>query len=156
MEQFSSPLPAALWGKPEARALVRGDAAHASLMGEVLFYPWLSGTLVLIRATGLPGSGFLGFHIHTTGDCCTGGDVPFHCAGGHFDPTGAMHPNHAGDLPVLLSAGGNALMLVYTDRFRPADVVDRAVILHDMPDDYRSQPAGDSGGRIGCGAIEAV
>ena len=44
-------------------------------------------------------------------------------------------------------------MTVYTDRFRPCDVTGRSVIIHQMPDDYRSQPAGDSGERIGCGII---
>ncbi len=143
-------------GQPAARALVRGSPAYPALLGEVLFYPFQGGSLLLVRVAGLPGDGFFGFHIHEYGDCCDGGDQPFHCAGGHYNPAGRPHPDHAGDLPVLLANDGLAYTIVYTGRFRPEEVVGRSVIIHDMPDDYRSQPAGDSGSRIGCGAIEAV
>lgn len=143
-------------GQPAARALVMGDGAHPDLRGEVLFYPYQEGSLLLVRMTGLPADGFFGFHIHELGDCCTGGDIPFHCAGGHYNPGGASHPYHAGDLPVLLSSGGRAYMILYTGRFRPQEVVGRSAVIHAQADDYRSQPAGDSGERIGCGEIEAV
>lgn len=96
-------------GRPAARALLCGSNAHPGLRGEALFYPYQDGTLLLIRALGLPGDGFYACHIHALGDCCTGGDVAFHCAGPHYDPEGREHPNHAGDLPVLLSSGGRAL-----------------------------------------------
>ena len=105
-------------GRPAARALLCGSNAHPGLRGEALFYPYQDGTLLLIRALGLPGDGFYACHIHALGDCCTGGDVAFHCAGPHYDPEGREHPNHAGDLPVLLSSGGRALSLVYTGHRR--------------------------------------
>ncbi len=152
MEQQVFPFP-----PPVARALLRGDAALPGLMGEVLFSPYGRGTLVTARAVGLPTPGFLGFHIHERGDCSTGGDVPFSGAGGHYDPHGVNHPWHSGDLPPLLSsADGVAVMAVYTDRFRPADVVGRAVVVHGKPDDFRSQPAGDSGRRLACGVIKEI
>ena len=112
-------------GRPAARALLCGSNAHPGLRGEALFYPYQDGTLLLIRALGLPGDGFYACHIHALGDCCTGGDVAFHCAGPHYDPEGREHPNHAGDLPVLLSSGGRALSLVYTGRFQPGQVLGR-------------------------------
>ena len=142
-----------LMGCPAARALLCGSNAHPGLRGEALFYPYQDGTLLLIRALGLPGDGFYACHIHALGDCCTGGDVAFHCAGPHYDPEGREHPNHAGDLPVLLSSGGRALSLVYTGRFQPGQVLGRSVVLHALPDDYRSQPTGAAGGRIACGVI---
>lgn len=74
-------------------------------------------------------------------------------AGGHFNPTGQKHPMHAGDLPQLLSAGGKAYLAVLTDRFSIRDVIGRSVIIHEQPDDFHTQPAGDSGARIGCGVI---
>ncbi len=142
---------------PTAIAHLRGDFAHPNLMGEVLFSPYGRGTLIFARVVGLPTPGFLGIHIHEHGSCCTGGDTPFSCAGGHYDPHGVPHPWHGGDLPPLLSsADGVALLAVYTDRFRPELVVGRTVILHDSPDDFQSQPAGNSGLRIACGIIEAV
>ena len=140
---------------PAAQARLQGDRAHPDVHGEVLFYPYRGGTLLFARVSGLPGDGFFGFHIHEYGDCCTGGDVPFYCAGGHYNPDSAVHPYHAGDLPVLLSNAGQALAAVYTGRFSPPDVLGRSVVLHGHPDDYHSQPAGDSGERIACGVIEA-
>ncbi len=142
---------------PLARGALRGDSSHPELMGEVLFSPYGQGTLVVVRAVGLPPDRFLGLHIHEKGDCATGGDVAFASAGGHFDLSGSEHPGHSGDLPPLLSStNGVAVLAVYTDRFRPADVVGRTVVLHAMPDDFRTQPAGDSGARIACGAIQGV
>ena len=140
---------------PAASAIIRGDPSHSGIMGEATFTPFGRGTLVTLRLLGLPSPGFLGFHIHERGDCSTGGDVSFSSAGGHYDPHGVAHPWHAGDLPpVLATSDGTALLSVYTDRFRPADVVGRAVIVHEMPDDLHSQPAGDSGMRIACGVIQ--
>ena len=142
---------------PVARAALQGDTAHSQLMGEVLFSPYGQGTLVTARVVGLPKPGFLGFHIHEVGDCSTGGDIPFSNTGGHYNPHNVLHPWHSGDLPPLLSsADGVAFLAVYTDRFRPAEVIDRAVVIHDMADDFHSQPAGDSGTRIACGPILAV
>ncbi len=152
MEPCALPFP-----PPTARAALSGDPTHPELMGEVLFSPYGRGTLVLARVVGLSSPGFRGFHIHTNGDCSTGGDVPFSSAGGHYDPHDVPHPWHSGDLPPLLfSADGVALLAVYTDRFQPSEVVGRSVILHDMADDFRSQPAGDSGMRIACGVIKKI
>ncbi len=150
----SVPLPYPLEHPPAARALLRGDSVHPRIWGEVLFYPFLDGSLVLASLSGLPGDGFYGFHIHETGDCCPGAAPPFQCAGGHWNPAQVPHPGHAGDLPVLLASQGIAFSLVYTGRFTPDQAVGRTVIVHDMPDDYRSQPAGDSGSRIACGVIQ--
>lgn len=152
MENQPFPVPS-----PVARAILRGDPAHSELMGEALFSPYGQGTLVILRAVGLPPSKFLGLHIHTNGDCSSGGDVPFSSAGGHYDPEGSAHPWHGGDLPSLLSSSsGTALLAVYTDRFRPADVIGRSIVLHEQRDDFHSQPAGDSGARIACGVIQDI
>ncbi|MEA4953939.1 MAG: superoxide dismutase family protein [Pseudoflavonifractor sp.] len=143
--------------RPAARALLQGDEAHSGLRGEVLFCPYGRGTLVIARVVGLPSPGFLGFHVHTGGSCTAGGDIPFSSAGGHYDPYDVPHPWHSGDLPPLLASGqGTALLAVYTDRFRPEEVVGRTVVVHERADDFRSQPAGDSGSRLACGVIQAV
>jgi Cu-Zn family superoxide dismutase len=36
----------------------------------------------------------------------------------------------------------------------PESVVGRAIVFHAQTDDRKSQPAGDSGARLGCGVIE--
>ncbi|MBS1134014.1 MAG: superoxide dismutase, Cu-Zn family, partial [Burkholderiaceae bacterium] len=38
----------------------------------------------------------------------------------------------------------------------PYSVVNRAIVIHESPDDYRSQPAGNSGARIACGVIRSM
>ena len=66
------------------------------------------------------------------------------------------HGNHSGDFPVLFSNNGYARMSFFTDKFKPEDIINRSVIIHQNPDDYRSQPAGNSGKRIACGVIYPV
>lgn len=143
-------------GGAVAFAKIRGSAAYPRIQGDVFFYPFEEGSMVLASINGLPPNRFLGFHVHEGGSCETPKGAPdFQSAGSHYNPSGEVHPNHAGDLPVLLSAGdGFAYMLVYTSRFKPQDVLGRTVIVHAMPDNFRSQPAGDSGSRIACGVIE--
>ena len=52
---------------------------------------------VSVEADRLP-AGFHGFHVHAVGQCVP----PFTSAGGHYNPSGASHGDHAGDMPVLL------------------------------------------------------
>jgi superoxide dismutase, Cu-Zn family len=118
--------------------------------------------------------GFHGFHIHTTG-VCTAPD--FTSAGGHFNPTNATHPNHAGDMSTLLvNADGSGTVALVTDRFSIRDLRDddgSAVIVHELPDNHANIPTryrspdspaaggpdaatlmtGDAGSRLACGVI---
>jgi len=110
-----------------------------------------------IYAPDLRGYVYFGFHIHEYGICeITDPMDPFSSAGGHYNPTDQPHGNHAGDLPVLFSNDGYARMSVFTSKFKPRDIIGRSIIIHQNPDDYRSQPAGNAGKRIGCGLIKAV
>ncbi|HOJ08962.1 MAG TPA: superoxide dismutase family protein, partial [Clostridiales bacterium] len=94
------------------------------------------------------------FHIHQFGDCQVGNpSEPFKASGEHWNPTNQPHGNHAGDFPVLFSNNGYARMCFFTNKFKASDVVGKSVIIHENPDDYRTQPAGASGKRIGCGVI---
>ena len=101
---------------------------------------------------GLPDSetGFFAFHIHEGDNCC---GIGFPNTGGHFNPDGAAHPRHAGDLPPLLSNNGKAYSQVLTGRFRVNDIIGRTVVIHSDPDDFRAQPPGNAGQKIACGAI---
>ncbi len=144
---------------PDAYAQVRGNINHSQIHGNVYFYEMYKGTLVVAEIYGLPetmdkeNGDFYGFHIHE-GESCTGdADDPFKDAGMHYNPEHTEHPKHAGDLPPLLANDGVAWSAVYTDRFYPEDVIGRTVIIHDMADDFRTQPSGDSGAKMACGEI---
>jgi Cu-Zn family superoxide dismutase len=78
---------------------------------------------------------------------------PFLAAGEHWNPDDQPHGNHAGDFPVLFSNHGLGELCFFTDRFKVWQVIGRSVIIHENPDDFRSQPSGDSGRRIACGVI---
>lgn len=139
--------------RPDAVACVSGGEEASCLAGEVRFYQECGSVLVVADVSGLPqrdGSGFFAFHIHEGGSCCGAG---FPETGGHYNPTGVPHPEHAGDLPALLSCHGNAHLAVRTDRFCVRDILGRTVVIHSGSDDLHSQPAGNSGTKIGCGLI---
>jgi Cu-Zn family superoxide dismutase len=36
------------------------------------------------------------------------------------------------------------------------DIAGRAVVVHAVPDDYSSQPAGNAGARVACGVIKVT
>lgn len=140
------------FSRPDAVACIQGNRTLSKVSGTVKFYQRGNGTLVVAQICGLPRSetGFFGFHIHEGGDCCGEG---FPNTGGHFDPCAAEHPRHAGDLPSLLACNGEAYLAVLTGRFRVKDVIGRTVVIHNNPDDFRSQPSGDAGEKIACGVI---
>lgn len=140
---------------PDASAQVRGDAAHPGLNGAVRLYQQDGYVLVTAHVCGLPASnadGFFGFHIHEGSAC---GGEGFAQTGSHFNPGSLPHPQHAGDLPPLLSCEGEAVMVVMTDRFTVDEVLGRTVVIHDHADDFTTQPAGNSGRKIACGVIMA-
>lgn len=76
--------------------------------------------------------------------------------GNHYNPDNVPHPEHAGDLPPLLSNNGYAWMSFYTGRVNLNDVIGRSLVIHSMRDDFTSQPSGNSGDKIGCGVIETI
>ena len=146
------------------KAIIRGGPLDPDIKGEVTFRAVKGGTNVSVKVTGLPpyrpatnGNpvGPLGFHLHERGICTIDDpNDPFQSAGGHWNPTNQPHGNHAGDFPVLFSNNGKARMTFFTNKFKPKDVVGRSVIIHMNPDDYRTQPSGDSGRRLACGIIK--
>lgn len=140
-------------GYNAAMARIAGSPEAPWLRGTVRFLPRSGGTLVIARIQGLPESesGFFALHIHENGNCR---GLGFPDTGGHFDPERISHPGHAGDLPPLLrKRDGRAWLTVMTDRFSVWDVVGRSVVIHSGADDFRTQPSGDSGVKIGCGLI---
>ena len=137
-----------IWGIPIAAACIRGET---DIRGEVRFYEKCGGVFVAAEIRGLPEDGFHGFHIHVGKSC---GGAEFSDSMGHYNPDNTAHPDHAGDLPPLLSCGGCAFMTVLTKRFSIHDILGRTVIIHSRRDDFITQPAGDSGTKIACGEIK--
>ncbi|AGB40359.1 Cu/Zn superoxide dismutase [Halobacteroides halobius DSM 5150] len=148
-----------------ACAKVIGGPLAPKIEGRVYFREVSKGTIVTVRISGLPSYqpgeggkdpiGPHGFHVHERGNCEVGDpEDPFQAAGGHYNPHGEPHGNHAGDLPNLFSNNGVARMQVFTNEFQPEDIIGRAVIIHQNPDDFRTQPAGDAGKRLACGIIK--
>lgn len=145
---------------PRAYAHVHGGENYPALTGMVLFFRAEGGSVVFSEFINLPATegecrpDFFGFHIHE-GDSCTGNtEDEFSDAGMHFNPGQCGHPAHLGDLPPLMGGSdGYAWMVFYTDKFMPEDVRGRTVIVHRQPDDFKTQPSGDSGEKIACGEI---
>lgn len=148
-----------LMRRPNARAVIKGSKEYPSVFGNVYFYQTMYGVLVVSEVNGLPdndtkcASPVLGFHIHSGKSCTGNSEDPFADTLGHYNPDGCEHPYHAGDMPPLFSNKGYAFSAFLTDRFSVSEIRGRTVIIHSMPDDFKTQPSGDSGKKIACGAI---
>ena len=130
------------------------------VVGVVSFTQTGDKVRVVAEVSGLT-AGAHGFHIHEKGDCSAPDGTS---AGGHFNPTGAPHgspehaQHHAGDmLQLVADANGNARQASYimgpTIGDGPGSIIGRSVIIHASPDDYKTQPTGNSGARQACGVI---
>ena len=144
----------------EAYAELRGSRDYPLLKGRVYFYQTAQSVLVVADLRGLPfGTGpcagrIFGFHIHEGTSCKeSDGEDPFPGTMGHYNPGNCPHPGHAGDLPPLFGNHGRAVAAFLTDRFKVRDIIGRTVVVHGRPDDFRTQPSGDSGTKIACGQI---
>ena len=104
-----------------------------------------------------------GIHLHAVGKCEAPG---FTSAGGHLNPTAHQHGNlnpagpHAGDLPNLVvtsdgtgSIESQIIGMSATALSNLFDVDGTAIVVHAGPDDYKTDPSGNSGGRIACGIL---
>lgn len=142
---------------PEAYALVYGGKEVPGLRGTLYFFPLWEGTLVVADIAELPRSAedcsqqIFGLHIHE-GSICSG---DFSGTGNHLNPKNCLHPHHAGDLPPLFENHGYSFLICYTDRFQPEEIIGRTVVIHENPDDFTTQPSGNSGTKIGCGEIKS-
>lgn len=125
-------------------------------VGAVQAEPRAGGTYLRIAAQGLS-PGEHGLHLHAVGRC----DGPaFDSAGPHWNPTGRQHGHlnpegaHAGDLPNLTaSANGHGAINFLVTGGSLADADGTALVIHAKPDDYRTDPIGNSGERIACAVL---
>lgn len=150
-----------LYEKPAAYAFIDGSDAYPEVHGMVRFYPVADGVLVNAELYELPvstpicSSNIFGFHIHDGRSCTGNAKDPFADAGLHFNPGGCQHPAHAGDMmPLFANYEGFAWYCYLSKRFKWGDILGRAVIVHDMPDDFHTQPSGNSGIKIACGIVK--
>ncbi len=149
-------------GGPRAEARLEARSG-STVTGTVSFQGVGQKVRVEARIAGLT-PGEHGFHVHEAGDCSA---ADASSAKGHFNPAGRGHGHHggsdrhAGDMPNLVAdASGRASLSAELDMLSltegPAGILNRSVVIHADPDDYKSQPAGNSGKRVACGTIRTV
>lgn len=142
---------------PCYKALICGSAEYPDIYGTVSFFKACNGSVIVAELFNLPSSesGVFAMHIHNGTSCTGNSDDPFADAGTHLNPTNEQHPFHIGDLPPLFSNdNGYAWTAVYTERFKPFQVKGCPIIIHAKPDDFNTQPSGNSGRKIACGIIK--
>ncbi len=146
----------------KAQAVING-AAGTKVKGTVHFVQEGDLVKVDVMIDGVK-AGPHGFHIHEMGDCSA---KDFSSAGGHFNPGGTPHADlhsekrHAGDFGNVIADKKKSVRTQFEAKDitlgeGPHNIIGKAVVLHADKDDLKSQPAGNSGKRIGCGVIQAM
>jgi len=149
--------------KPQAVTVPMKDSAGKDV-GTVTFVQGKSALDVKVKLSGLP-MGEHGIHVHA-GAACTAPD--FTDAGGHLNPTAKHHGfsnpegHHAGDFPMSVKVGENGKGTatfhnadLSLEAGQPASILGKAVVVHELVDDQKTDPAGASGKRIACGVAPA-
>ena len=138
-------------------------SSSGAVIGTVRVFSEPTGVTLRIDAAGLP-PGIHGVHVHTVARC----DPPdFKSAGAHWNPASKQHGMnnpagpHAGDLPnIEVAADGKGrlestteLLSLMSGATAIFDADGSALVIHAAPDDFRTDPTGNSGARIACGVI---
>ncbi len=135
----------------------RGNSAT----GTVRFAQTGDKVTVTGEVRGLKPNAEHGFHVHEKGDCSSGDGMG---TGGHFNPMTAAHgqhgqgAHHVGDLPSLKADAQGVAKLDFSSaslslKSGGSSILDKGLIVHRDPDDYKTQPTGNSGPRIACAVI---
>jgi len=146
-----------------AEAVITGTKADTAVDGKATF-DTDNGKVKMMLDLTIPemANKTVAVHIHEHPDCGDNGSA----AHGHWNPTNAPHGKwgvdsfHLGDIGnVQLDAQGKGTMELTTDLWTlgsdtARSVLNRAIIVHSGVDDYKSQPSGNAGSRIGCGVIK--
>lgn len=149
--------------RPRATAELRD--ASGRVVGTARLQELRTGVIVRMEVHGLP-PGLHGAHVHERSVCAP---PDFVSAGDHFDHSSMGHDHedprghHAGDLPNLevgpdgrgsvdaLIAGVNLSGPESHSLFRDGGT---SLVVHEHPDDMKSEPGGHAGARIACGVIQ--
>ena len=146
-----------------AEAILSGTNADTTVDGRVSFDED-NGQVKMTLDLTIPkmANKTVAVHIHEHPDCGDDGKATH----GHWNPTNAPHGKwgvdsfHLGDIGnVELDAQGKGTKELTTDLWTlgsdtASSVLNHAIIVHSGVDDYKSQPSGNAGSRIGCGVIK--
>lgn len=136
------------------------------VVGNAMLSPLVKGVKIILDIHGLaPGEHAI--HFHEKGVCTA---PKFESAGGHFAPLKNKHGfdmeggPHPGDMANFFAAAdGTAKVELVNSSVSLASGPDSlvksggtALVIHEKADDYKSQPAGDAGGRFACGEIKGI
>jgi superoxide dismutase, Cu-Zn family len=144
------------------------DPADAKVSGIIRFEQTGEKVHVTGEIKGLAANSQHGFHVHEFGDVSASAGDKYDGLnlGGHYNPEGASHQHagldsatrHAGDLGnVTADANGTAYIDISVDNISLAGaknpILGRGLVLHANPDDLKTQPTGNAGGRIAVAVI---
>lgn len=147
-----------------AEAEITATKTDTTVTGKVIFDTTSGGKVKMgleITVPSMAGKS-VAVHIHEHGDCGNAGEA----AHAHWNPTNEQHGKwgnsnyHSGDIGnVKLDRSGKGTMTLTTDRWTlggstDKNIIGKAIIVHSGMDDFKTQPSGNSGSRIGCGVIQ--
>jgi Cu-Zn family superoxide dismutase len=145
-----------------AEAVIAGTYPDTAVTGNATF-DVVNGKVKLVLNISVPAKAnkSVAVHIHEHAGC---GDMGKE-AHGHWNPTKVNHgkwgvpPFHSGDIGnVQLDAEGKGTTELETDLWTiggdsTTNILNRSIIVHGGVDDFKTQPTGDAGNRVGCGII---
>ncbi|PWJ42813.1 superoxide dismutase family protein [Sediminitomix flava] len=136
---------------------------NSGLSGEVTFIE-KDGKVRMQALVENVSEGEHAIHIHAVGDCSADDGTS---AGGHWNPTEHDHGKweeehfHKGDIGnLIVGSSGKGQIELETELWcidcddQTKNIVGKSIIVHAKADDFKSQPSGAAGARIGCGVIE--
>jgi Cu-Zn family superoxide dismutase len=142
---------------PHAEAVLYDTAGKQA--GTVMLMPMNGMLHGEVKVTGGLTAGDHGMHIHTIGKCTL---PDFTSAGGHLNPDGKQHGTqnpqgpHQGDLPMITASAngsGSSSFMAHTSMEALFDPDGSAFVIHAGADDMKTDPTGNSGGRMLCGVF---
>jgi Cu-Zn family superoxide dismutase len=147
-----------------AEAVISGTKSDTTVAGKATFTDE-NGMVKLQLEINVPqlANKSVAVHLHQHGDCGNSGNNSH----GHWNPTGKQHGKwgvgeyHSGDIGnVALDGTGKGTYTMESSIWTlggdsTMNILGKAVIVHSGVDDYKTQPSGNAGSRIGCGVIEA-
>lgn len=147
-----------------AEATIANTYPDTAVSGTVKFDTAAGGKVKMVLELTIPSKAGknVAVHLHEHGDCGDSGKASH----GHWNPTNAQHGKwgsasfHLGDIGnVKLDSKGKGTLTMETDLWSlggspDKNIIGRAVIVHGGEDDFKTQPTGNAGSRIGCGVIQ--